>query len=357
MSLSDTNIKKHRTTGKMQILRDSPGLFLQISAGKPDQSIHRGAWICRITRKGKTSKSTVGHWPEMKAERARRERDRLTGKNTDMGVSVEDVVGDYRRLVTDRLKSGDQNEVYLRHLLDQHGHRKIATMSRAELVSIIQEYAKDRGGRSADRYLSQLKGVFTLALEQGQIDVSPLAGVSGRITGYHPTPRSRLLSPAEVREVWAWDHRNAALLRFLLLTGLRISEAQKGYREGDRWNVPAHHSKNGKSHWVHLTDTAKAQLSAPFDKSATATQAWLRRRLPEGDRWTPHDLRRSAATLMADNSVDVFVVERVLGHAMQGLLKVYIHGEYVAERTEAAKVLERVVLGIVEDNEALKEAS
>jgi integrase len=283
----------------------------------------------------------------MTVERARRERDKLTGQNTDLGVTVAEAVDDYRRIVTDNYKSGYQSEVYLRHLVALHGHRRIATLSRAELVSITKQYAKERGSRSADRYLSQLRGVFNLAVEQGLIDTSPLLGVSSRITGYKPKPRSRTLTPDEINELWIWGHPNAALLRFLLLTGLRISEAQKGHREDDRWIVPAHYSKNGKAHWVYLTEGAKAQLHTPFEVSPTAVQAWVRRKLPGSDKWTPHDLRRTAATLMNDNGVQPFIVERVLGHTLTGLMAVYNHAEYTDERIEAAAILERSIHGMV----------
>jgi hypothetical protein len=90
----------------------------------------------------------------MTANVARRERDRLTGINTDLGITVNDAVDDYRRLVTDKLKSGYRCEVYLRHLCDEFGTRK-------------------------------------LAVEMGYLDMSPLQGVFRRITGYESNHRDR----------------------------------------------------------------------------------------------------------------------------------------------------------------------
>ena len=54
---------------------------------------------------------------------------------------------------------------------------------------------------------------------------------------------------------------NAKLIKFLLLTGLRISEAQGGYVDGNKFRVDD--SKNGKSHWVYLTKLALEQLPLP----------------------------------------------------------------------------------------------
>jgi hypothetical protein len=37
----------------------------------------------------------------------------------------------------------------------------------------------------------------------------------------------------------------ASMWRFLLATGLRISEGYNGHRDGDHWIVPKEHSKTG----------------------------------------------------------------------------------------------------------------
>jgi integrase len=110
--------------------------------------------------------------------------------------------------------------------------------------------------------------------------------------------------------------------------------------------VPAKYSKNKRAHWVHLTATAIEQIEKPFETSPTAVQAWLRRR-SDMDGWTPHDLRRTAATRMADNGVNPFTVERCLGHTLQGVMAVYNRAEYEAERVEATETLERVLLEVV----------
>jgi integrase len=157
--------------------------------------------------------------------------------------------------------------------------------------------------------------------------------------------------------MWAWKNNdqgwqrtedNVRMLRFLLLTGLRISEARKGYQNGDKWIVPKDLSKNGKSHWVYLTDTAKQQLPLPTC-SPTNIQAWLRRRLgfENNDRYTPHDLRRTCATRMADNGVEPFIVERVLNHKLEGVMAVYNRAEYEQERIDAALTMERILVDMV----------
>jgi len=79
-----------------------------------------------------------------------------------------------------------------------------------------------------------------------------MSEVTSRITGYKPNPRDRALSNHEIRDMWAlknpptgWQRTetNVCVLRFLLLTGLRISEARKGHQDGDKWIVPKEISK------------------------------------------------------------------------------------------------------------------
>jgi integrase len=214
-------------------------------------------------------------------------------------------------------------------------------------VRLIQSYAK-RGARTADSLRSNLRKIFAYGVELGYIDINPMNDVSRRVAGYTPAPRDRVLSDDEIRLVWDETHPSASLLRFLLLTGLRIGEAQQGHRDGDRWIVSADISKNGRAHWVYLTQTALEQFPLP-SLTPTGVQAWLRRWCDRNKiipRFVPHDCRRTAATRMAGNSVAPFIVERLLNHTLEGVMQVYNRAEYEQERIEAAKVLERILLEI-----------
>jgi integrase len=110
------------------------------------------------------------------------------------------------------------------------------------------------------------------------------------------------------------------------------------------------HAKHEKRpHWVYLTDTAKSLLPLPKCTS-TNIQAWLRRTLQsEGveNRFTPHDCRRSYATIANDNGIEPFIVERALNHRMLGVMATYNHAEYEADRIQCAKVVERKILEII----------
>ncbi len=321
-------------------------------------------WLFRRQNNGKQTFETIGKFPDITMKQAKAEA--ATRKISDpvSTTTVNDVISQYMKIVERTHKRPDFVRRYFeRAVIPTIGNRKISEIKRAELVKLIQDfkvtasdYGRGDGSRSADQLRSNLKKLFEYAVELGLVESNPLLGVSRRISDYIPKSRERTLSPDEIKSMWNWKNadkgwqkteQNLKVAKFLLLTSLRISEAQKGYQDGDFWIVPEQISKNGKAHWIYLTETAKEQLPLP-KCTATNIQAWLRRKLDtEGmERFTPHDLRRSAATLMADNGVDPFIVERMLNHTLEGVMAVYNRAEYREERIHAAKALERVVLNI-----------
>lgn len=341
--LTDARIRKIPLTAREQNVRDSKCLFLRVPADESGARLRSAAWIVRATHDGRTTKSVIGHWPGMNPDAARKERDRILGIGLGLTTTVVEAIQNYRKLVLDQQRSGWQLEPYLKHLEKNVGQRKLATVKKAEYVTLVQKYGKERGIRSSARYLGAVKGMLNLAVESGHLETSPLAGVTSRITGYKPQARDRVLDDDEIRQLWSWKHPNSALLRFLLLTGLRIAEAQKGLQVGNRWVVPAQFSKNGTEHWVHLTSLAKEQLETPFNVSTTAVQAWVKRHLKNAKidpRWTPHDLRRTAVTRMNEAGVDPFAAERTIGHTLPTkMMVVYNQATYENERVEAMERL------------------
>ena len=66
-------------------------------------------------------------------------------------------------------------------------------------------------------------------------------------------------------------------------------------------------------------------------------------------KWTPHDLRRTLRTRLAEISVSDIIAERVMGHKLQGMLGVYNRHGYDAEKRDALTKWEarlKEILGI-----------
>jgi integrase len=64
-------------------------------------------------------------------------------------------------------------------------------------------------------------------------------------------------------------------------------------------------------------------------------------------RWTLHDLRRTARSLMSRAGVAADIAERVLGHVIPGVRGVYDRHGYEAEKREALERLAALVARIV----------
>jgi site-specific recombinase XerD len=204
----------------------------------------------------------------MSLKRARIESAKITTAATISAVTVEQLVIKYMdELAHRKHKRPALAQGYMdRAVIPSIGAQKVRDVTRAQLLAIIQDYAK-RGARTADQLRSNLKKLFSYAVELGYRDDNPMLEVTSRISGYVANPRECVLTHDEIKNMWSWKNSeqrwqrtedNVRMLCFLLLTGLRISEARKGYQDGDKWIVPKEISKNSNSHWVYLTDTAKA---------------------------------------------------------------------------------------------------
>jgi integrase len=174
--------------------------------------------------------------------------------------------------------------------------------------------------------------------------------------GVEEESRERILTDDELRAYWrAHDLRHRPLLRFLLLTGLRIAEAQQAQLADidneQTLTIPAAVTKNGRAHHVYLAPLARKQIekdAAPHlfrSMSPTAVQAglhrWQKRHAQDDDRWTPHDLRRSFASRCGDLGIAPHVIAKLLNHSIpgSGSLPVYLRSEWLEERTQSASAL------------------
>ena len=150
----------------------------------------------------------------------------------------------------------------------------------------------------------------------------------------------------------------------------------------DSWTMPAGYRKatkadNGrptKAHRVHLSAPALAELErirgwerggfvfpdrkeggthAPIERQSLArVAARLCIRLKMKPTWTPHDLRRTARTGWSDVlKLDPIVAEKMLGHALPAILRVYDRGEQWEERVDALERWGAHVLALVEAEE------
>jgi hypothetical protein len=213
------------------------GLYIRLRASSK-------TWVFRTKVSGKMRVKTLGKFPAVSI------------------LAAQDSVLGSHNWKKKPHKRPEQALRYLNQLKDEFGSRPIDNVTKAKLNDYVKLYSR-RGARTAEVMRVHLASIFADAFEAGKIAINPMAGISSKASGYKQVDRERVLSDEEIRSLWSWKNNdkgwqktteNAKLIKFLLLTGLRISEAQGGYVDG---------SKNGKSHWVYLTKLALEQLPLP----------------------------------------------------------------------------------------------
>jgi integrase len=263
-----------------------------------------------------------------------------------------------------------QKHRMLKRLLAVWGTRPASSISRRDIIALVEKIAERGAGIQANRTVALISNLFAFATDREIITANPAHRI--------PKPgversRDRVLVEDEIRRVWkALDdepRKVAAIVQLTLLTAQRRGEVC-GLRwdelDLDRgwWTLPAERAKNKLSHRVPLGPQALAILraihEAPHDpvwvfrgghlnQPLTNLQKPLRRvrTAAKVDDFKLHDLRRTAASLMASLGVPRFVLGRVLNHIDSSITAVYDRHTYDAEKRQALEKLDRHLQAIV----------
>lgn len=340
MKLTETIVRALPTPAKPTLSSDdlTTNLYLKISAAGTKTFVYRA-------RRGKQWEVvTLGRFPAMSLAAARKKASDLNDrKDGTSGKTFGELLDEwFENSIEPRYVVTKNIETYIARGKDALGNKQLAVLTTKELVDELKRYAKD-APVAANRCLSNWKLALDYAIGSGYLEHNPLARTTSKVVGGEEKSRERVLTDDEIRQLWAWEGRNASLLRFLLCTGLRISEAQQGRQDGSLWRVDT--TKNGKPHWVHLPALAIEQVE-PWEHSPTAVQSWLKRK---GVDFTPHDLRRTFATRLNGIGVEPHVVEKMLNHSMQGVMATYNRHDYAEQRIAAASAWETELKRIIAD--------
>jgi integrase len=241
-------------------------------------------------------------------------------------VSLQDAFAEYNAHRLAHLPSGPHiASVLQRDLVRALGDRPLASISRRDIVTVLDQVEARGSPIAANRLLQYTKAMFNVLVERELVPASPAAALRKRA---RERTRERVLSDAELVRVWA---AGDAFPRLLLFTGLR-----RGELAGTRWDdirdgVLTVRVKGGAPHRVTLSRQALALLEGCPDgllfpgRGGVPRSGWSKRLLALQRRsgtagWHWHDLRRTCATGMAAVGVDPVVIELCLGHVPAGVL-------------------------------------
>lgn len=269
-------------------------------------------------------------------------------------------------------------------VLPQLGSMPVEDVQKRHIFQII-EAIKLRGGngRMASQGLANLRQMFRYAVETDILKFDPTASIrKDRL--HQANERERVLSAEEiqllVRKLPAAKigQQGELALFAVLSTCCRIGELLKTELtdidfNSRTWRIPALNSKNGKEHRVFLSDFALNLFTVLAKRAGDLGSKWLfpatnkdghlyekslskqvgdRQRpglppmtgrtklvdalvLPNGH-WTPHDLRRTGATIMGELGISSDVIERCLNHTEQNKMKrIYQRQSYANEMMDA----------------------
>jgi integrase len=247
-----------------------------------------------------------------------------------------------------------------RHLLPRWGSRNASRITRADVITMVEALDRTSGPYTAAKVLALASAIFRYAMVREQIASNPCTLI--KITDFvsDMASRQRVLRDDEIKLLWqatADSYPAGALVRFLLLTAVRRSEAAhmnwgEVNLDDALWIVPAHRTKDGVPHEVPLSGMAMDLLrSLPrfsggdfvFSTSGGRRSAHdfsgyknvIAARATGLANWRFHDLRRTARTNLASLGVSPFIAELILGHQQKGVHAVYDVHRYQAEKRDA----------------------
>jgi integrase len=262
----------------------------------------------------------------------------------------------------DRYRPGSLREIR-RHLLTHAKplhHLPVARITLRDVADLVSSVTKQSGAVTGNRVRSSLSVLFSWLIQNGRVPANPVVN-SGKNA---ERARDRVLSPAELKLIWNNLHSDqfAAITKLLILTGQRANEIA-----GLCWSeisdgqitLPAERTKNKRPHTLPLAPAAaeiirqqpaRAGRDLIFGTGDGPFSGWSRckERLDEritkanGSKplphWTHHDLRRSAATHMAEIGVLPHIIEAVLNHVSghkAGVAGTYNRATYEKDKRDA----------------------
>jgi integrase len=284
--------------------------------------------------------------------------------------------------------------------------RKAVDISKRDIVKLLEGIIERGSPGMSNNTFQVVRKMFNFAVERDILPYSPCTGVKALAP---KVARDRALSADEIKTLWpiledaAISDEIIKALKLILITVQRPGEVigiHTNEIEGDWWTIPSERSKNGKAHRVFLVSSAKEIIDQAIaevkkvrkiasdvkyeghifpcphkkkvqsiDVHAVAIAVHRNLALPlldkngnplfdkDGnpvtenrlkiDHFTPHDLRRTGATFMAQANEMDEVIDAVLNHAKQGVIKVYNQYRYDLEKQKALETWERKLDSII----------
>lgn len=261
-----------------------------------------------------------------------------------------------------------RRSIYEREIKPKFGRMKLDEITHEDLRALTDAIVERGAPATAVHSREVVMQVYRWASERGQRVTNPADLVRPTAIARFQ-PRERALSPDEIGLMYEYLDRVAAGPQFrvacklLLLTMVRKGELT-GARwdevsfSGALWTIPKERMKRRNPHLVFLSRQALDILVAlktfaggsdyvlpsRYDADKPMSDATLNRVLElvykaaqkDGkplNKFGPHDLRRTASTLLHEAGYNTDWIEKCLAHEQKGVRAVYNKAEYREQRT------------------------
>jgi integrase len=384
--LTDLAIQKLKppTNGQLEVF-DSKAPGLSIRVGTTGTKTFFLSY--RIKGERKRLRGKLGRYGEMSLSGAREERiaklaqaakgidpfavagkSRIDASITAFDACVKRFIDQY--ILPNSKSPENPIRILRKEFVAAWGTRDVRTITKADVLRVLRA-THDRGAPvAANRALARVRKLFNWLIDQDEhelLENSPCAGVK---LLFKERSRERVLTHGELGRLWLAADRlgypYGAFFMLLALLGQRRSEiASMRWADIDclaadgeaLWRIPSRNTKNSEPQVVPLPRLAVAilrgcprVLGSQFvfpsarhkEKHLTGFSKWKEKLddLAELSDWTPHDLRRTQASVLPSLGVSEVVLEHIHNHKLSRAqvsdsARVYNRYRYVSEMREA----------------------
>ncbi len=341
------------------------------------------SWVLRYRFGGKQRELTLGRYPDIGVAEAKRlalaerakihqgadpARDKRLAKLERAGsMTLAKLAEDYSGKIVPTLATNTRRmrQSYIDDIVSSLGPILAKDLTGADVVGLIERVGRQRGAIVAGKLMGALRGLMAHGVAKRVIASDPAHGIRVMaICGAEPAPRQRLmLGEEEIRVLMTTSvlpESPHLAVKIMLGTCVRVSElVEAKWEHVDLtaliWTVPKSKTSSEPfriplskpvAGWLtRLRELARSSawvLPSPNGK-APRTASSIRDVLRDRDigirKFSPHDLRSTARSHLAQLGVNPEIAERCLNHHVPGLVGIYDKHDRFDERRRALALL------------------
>lgn len=246
------------------------------------------------------------------------------------------------------------------------GNRKAKDITKRDVVLLLEGIVKRGAPIAANRTFACVRRMFNFAVERDIISATPCTTIKAPAK---ENQRDRCLTTEEIKAFWhALETAPMSTATKIALKLQLVTAQRKGEILGAEWSeinletrwwvIPDNKAKNGihhrvalselaielinelkkfsgKSRWLFPSDTNRSHMRGEsIDKAVRRSDEQVFEKV-KIKHFTPHDLRRTAATHMTEMGISRLVVSKILNHIDSSITAIYDRHSYDTEKRNA----------------------